>query len=193
MSVADDLLKRIRGEQAFVLTAIDSRDLAHKATIRQFMVSDEFMQDYTAVLAMTTADPETRSALKELKAARSSFLNASLDCFVRFADQLFDHAQPVSDQANNAVNSAMVHLGNSIASFLESCTAGKLLDPCDSWPTVSDTARMLERNKGVISKMVGSGELKDNGKSGSERRINPVSICEYAIRTGAKIESSRNE
>ena len=47
------------------------------------------------------------------------------------------------------------------------------------WPTITEVANGFNTNKGTLSRWIKPGGLRDNGKKGSERRIDPLSIVEY--------------
>ena len=51
------------------------------------------------------------------------------------------------------------------------------------WPTITRVADGLGLNKGSVSRLIGK-ELRDNGKSRSERRIDPASVLEYCEAKG---------
>ncbi len=52
------------------------------------------------------------------------------------------------------------------------------------WPTITKVAKGLGINKGCVSPLVDSGRLRDNGKTGTPRRINPASVLEYCEKEG---------
>jgi len=52
------------------------------------------------------------------------------------------------------------------------------------WPRQADVAKCLCINKVNIGRLLKSGDLKDNGKSGADRRVDPASILAYCKRKG---------
>ncbi len=64
-------------------------------------------------------------------------------------------------------------------------------DPADqSWPTITQVADGLNENKGTVSRLIASGDLRDNGKIGTPRRIDPASVLEYCKAKGVTYNDS---
>jgi hypothetical protein len=56
------------------------------------------------------------------------------------------------------------------------------------WPTVTEAARVVGCNPGIVSRAVNSGKLKSNGKQGSERRIDPADLTRWQLERAATPE-----
>lgn len=60
------------------------------------------------------------------------------------------------------------------------------------WLTVTEAADLICINKGRISQLVDAERLKDNQKTGTERRIDPASILRYAKTEGIVLNDRRD-
>lgn len=56
--------------------------------------------------------------------------------------------------------------------------------PFEGWFRITDAANDTGLNKGVISRLLDEGKLKDNGLTGNLRRINPDSLMTYCREHG---------
>ena len=48
-----------------------------------------------------------------------------------------------------------------------------------NWPGQREVARRMDINPGNVSRLLRDGDLKDNGKTGSHRKVDPASVLEY--------------
>jgi hypothetical protein len=84
----------------------------------------------------------------------------------------------------------IMDLGGTVATHTGTITPTKwntievtIPSPDDSnWPTISEAARRFNENKGTVSRWIKPEGLRDNGKHGTERRIDPASILEYCAK-----------
>lgn len=56
--------------------------------------------------------------------------------------------------------------------------------PENEWPTITRVAAGLGINKGQVTRLVNGGHLRDNGQTGTPRRIDPASVLKYCEREG---------
>lgn len=54
----------------------------------------------------------------------------------------------------------------------------------NDWLTITKVGKGLGINKGCVGRLVDTGCLRDNGKTGTPRRINPASVIEYCEKEG---------
>lgn len=54
----------------------------------------------------------------------------------------------------------------------------------NEWPRQADVAEKLGMTRARISQLLDDGELRDNGKAGHARRVDPQSVLDYCNRTG---------
>lgn len=66
---------------------------------------------------------------------------------------------------------------------------GQSIDDTD-WPTQAATADRIGLGKMAVHRLIKKGELKDNGKSGPARRVDPASILKYCEREGVAYNDS---
>ena len=49
----------------------------------------------------------------------------------------------------------------------------------DGWPRISEVSKRTGLNKGVVSRLLDTGELRDNKLTGNLRRVDPSSVLTY--------------
>ena len=63
-------------------------------------------------------------------------------------------------------------------------------DDSRSWLRITDVAKILDENRGSVSRLITQGELRDNGKSNQDRRVDAGSVLEYAERSGITLNET---
>jgi len=128
-------------------------------------------------------------SIKSLQAARDSADQRWLAKFGRpfitsvddLADLLAANGETISAivDPTSALSTAPLH---EVIRLLEKKMAAEHEQrPIDDskWPTITVVANGFSENKGTVSRWIKPGGLRDNGKAGSDRRIDPLSIVEY--------------
>lgn len=188
MSAASDLLGIVKDDRDAVLKAIEERNAEAYAAVRKRVVAFEpFIAAYDEILAKSqlTGNNLLFQRLEAVKTARADLLNNSL-IYLKPYDVECAPRRPSVAVSVEIVDRALAMAGQAMHDF------EKLVDIADrrigqeNWPSLAYVARGLRlKQSSDVFKLLEKGELKDNGLEGRDRLVDPMSILEYCLRSGA--------
>jgi hypothetical protein len=132
--------------------------------------------DISAAVELKSESECYRNAASGVRQQRSGLISEFLqiESWVRENAPALIECVPVADFSNADVPGIVAGL-RKLESRLAAAGRAATTDDGD-WPTVSEASCGFGVNKGTIAKWLRAGELRDNGKSGRARRIDPASI-----------------
>lgn len=200
------LLELVTEERNAILKALDERTPDSFKSIGSMFVQS----DFPALLKTCVDDARLRQdvvqyqQLESLRDARGTMIGVAQDYLRPYVEPRMvamradgtklpppPQSGEVEDRMQAALNAIAKELHDTLIMAEPRQVATEQVRADDSeWPGITDTATRLGKSKSVISRMLTDGVLRDNGKTGNDRRVNPASILKYCCETGAAYNNS---
>jgi len=161
------------------------------------------MQDFQNLFEGFTKEAERQARVLHSAEARHPLLEADLEVVTEklgravtlYGTQLSGdkcHISPLEPCTRRHANDAFEQIGRFI-DLLQEAPQLALTSGDEDWPTVSDAAKILGVNAGILSRDVTTRRLRSNGKAGKNRRIDPIDLMRWSKKRAERGERTESD